>query len=223
VIIGAGTRLSEIEEHLGHQHQGVLPLFEQLLPLFSSRLIRNRATLGGNLATASPIGDSLPVLLCLGAELTIASAGSERRVRLCDFFLDYRRTALELGEVIVSVHLARPAPKLQRFYKVSKRVLDDISTVAAAFALELDGSGRVERLAIAYGGIAATPVRAEAAERLALGKRWTKDTIALLLTELQNLGTPMTDHRGSAAYRRAMIGKLLEKFFAETCRGEALR
>jgi xanthine dehydrogenase small subunit len=194
-----------------------------LLPLFSSRLIRNRATLGGNLATASPIGDAAPALLALGAELTLDSAAGQRRMPLSEFFLGYRKTALAAGEWIASVHLPLPLPRLQRFYKVSKRVLDDISTVAGAFALELRQDGRVERLRVAFGGVAATPIRADALEPLAIGEPWNGETLSRLLEAARTLGTPLSDHRGSAEYRRAMIGKLLERFHAETTTGMGSR
>jgi xanthine dehydrogenase small subunit len=216
IVIGAGLPLSHIEERLASKRDREAASLEALLPLFSSRLIRNRATLGGSLATASPIGDSAPVLLALDASVTIASAAGERRVPLAAFFLDYRKTVLGPGDVIVSVHLPRPLPKWQRFYKVSKRVMDDISTVAAAFALDRSADGRVERLRIAFGGIAATPLRAVALEDRAIGRPWTAETVALLAPELDALGTPMSDHRGSAPYRRAVLRKLLERFFFET-------
>ena len=101
---------------------------------------------------------------------------------------------------------------------MSKRILDDISTVAAAFALDLTPDGRVARLQAAYGGIAATPIRATALEAAAAGRPWTRATIDALLPIAATLGTPLSDLRGSADYRRAMIGRLLEKFFAETPR-----
>jgi xanthine dehydrogenase small subunit len=215
-VFGAALPLSQIEERLRADHPGEAAALETLLPLFSSRLIRNRATLGGNLATASPIGDSPPVLLSLDAEVTLASRAGERRVALSGFFLDYRKTVMAPGEVIVSVHVPRPPPKVQRFYKVSKRVMDDISTVAAGFALDLGRDGSVERLRAAYGGMASVPLRAVAVERRAQGRPWTAETLALLLEELKDVGTPMTDQRGSAAYRRAVAGRLLERFFFET-------
>jgi xanthine dehydrogenase small subunit len=215
ITIGAGLTLSEIEERLGHGAAGDVAMLSQLWPLFSSRLIRNRATLGGNLATASPIGDASPALLALDAEVTLAGPRGERRLPLAQFFTGYRKTALAPDEIIVSVHLPRPLPAVQRFYKVSKRVLDDISTVAAAFALDLTADRRVERLRLAYGGIAATPIRAHAAEALAIGQPWNRETVAAIVAELARQGSPIDDHRGSAAYRRAMIGRLLEKFFAE--------
>ncbi len=215
ITIGAAIPLSNVEARL-HAAGLCVPLLEQLWPLFSSRLIRNRATLGGNLGTASPIGDSLPALLALDAEVRLVCQAGERRIPLRDFFLGYRTTALQPSELIASVHIPLPQPRLQRFYKVSKRVLDDISTVAAAFALDLTADRRVERLKIAFGGVAATPIRAESIEQLAAGRAWTLETCRQLAAEVVTLGSPLTDHRGSAAYRRAMLGKLLEKFFAET-------
>lgn len=219
IVIGAGVTLSEIEARVAPGASGVaaeLSMLHQVLRLFSSRLIRNRATLGGNLGTASPIGDGPPALLALDATLTLASAAGTRRIALADFFLGYRQTALAPGELIVSVQLPRPLPAHQRFYKVSKREMDDISTVAGAFGLDLAPDGRVQRLRIAYGGVAATPVRARAAEALAVGKPWSYETITALVAALEGLGSPMTDQRGSAAYRRAMMGRLLEKLFAHT-------
>jgi xanthine dehydrogenase small subunit len=222
LVIGAALPLAQLERSL--DQAGIvaeLGSLHQLLPLFSSRLIRNRATLGGNLATASPIGDSAPVLLALGAELTLQNGGGQRRLPLREFFVDYRKTVLAPGEWIASVHLPRPLPRLQRFYKVSKRVLDDISTVAAAFALDLSSDGRVLRMRAAYGGVAPTPLYAAELERLALGLPWREpSTLRRLREALAELGSPLDDQRGSAAYRRAMIGKLFERFHAETSGSE---
>ncbi len=216
IVLGAGVPLSHLERWLAGERGEELRLLHDLLPLFSSRLIRNRATLGGNLGTASPIGDGSPVLLALGAELSLASRGGTRRVPLAEYFLDYRRTALAPGELIVSVHVPRPLPRMQRFYKVSKRVMDDISSVAAAFALDLDDEGRVERLRVAYGGIAVVPLRAVGLERLAVGRPWDAETLGVLQEAAQHLGTPLSDHRASAEYRRAMIPNLLDRFFWDT-------
>jgi xanthine dehydrogenase small subunit len=219
VVLGAGVSLSRLERELQGERGAELALLHELLPLFSSRLIRNRATIGGNLATASPIGDSAPALLALGAELSLASARGRRRLPLSEFFTGYRQTALGLGELIESVHLPRPLPRLQRFYKVSKRVMDDISSVAGAFTLELDAAGRVERATFAYGGIAAVPLRAFELERLVAGRDWDAETVAELVRAARQLGTPLSDHRASADYRRAMIGSLIERFHADTSRG----
>jgi xanthine dehydrogenase small subunit len=227
IVLGAGLTLTEIEERLHDVSEARLPLLSQLLPLFSSRLIRNRATLGGNLMTASPIGDAPPVLLALDASVTLASAGGSRELPLRDFFLSYRRTAARPGEVLVDVRVPRDQPAIQRFYKVSKRVLDDISTVAAAFAIDVAADGHVARARLAYGGIAERPIRAIALENALMGRPWTAETAAALRSIADVVGTPMTDLRGSAGYRRAMIGRLLEKCVAETAASatpvEALR
>lgn len=216
--IGAAASLTALAEYLRAQPWAAL--LEQLLPLFASRLIRNRATLGGNLATGSPIGDAAPVLLALGAELTLASASGERRLPLQAFFTGYRTHVLAPQELILRVHVPRQQSSVQRFYKVSKRVTDDISTVAAAFTLQLAADRTVQRLTAAYGGVAATPVRAFALEQAVQGRRWDAQTYELGRAALQGLATPISDHRGSAAYRAQLMTTLFQKFFAETERAE---
>jgi xanthine dehydrogenase small subunit len=222
IEIGAAVTLSQLEHQLGHAGHP-LPLLDELFPLFSSRLIRNRATLGGNLANASPIGDSPPVLLALDAELELRSRASVRVLGIDEFFLGYRQTAMRPDELLTSIRVPRRATAkasgLSHFYKVSKRVLDDISTVAAAFALELDESGCISRARLAYGGVAATPMRAYAVEQALLGRTWTRESVAAVAPILADAFKPMTDHRGSADYRRAMAVRLLEKFQHETSVG----
>ncbi len=211
LTIGAAVPLSEIEERL----DGALPILEELLPLFSSRLIRNRATLGGNLATASPIGDSPPVLLALDAEVIAVSAEGERSIPIDALFTGYRQTSLRPGELIARVRIPKPFPTVGRFFKVSKRVHDDISCVAAGFALSIE-DGVVQRARLAYGGVAATPARAKAAEAALEGKPWSRAAVDEAKAQLAGAFTPMTDQRGSAAYRAAMVPSLLEKLWAET-------
>ena len=218
VEIGAGVSLSDLEHRLG----GALPLLDELFPLFSSRLIRNRATLGGNLANASPIGDSPPALLALDAQVELTSLSGARIVPLAEFFVGYRKTVLVPGELLTKVLVPRRRPTHAHFYKVSKRVLDDISTVAAGFAIDLDEHARVTRARLAYGGVAATPIRARAAEDALIGQTWTRESVAAIAPLITNACTPMADHRGSADYRRAMIVRLLEKFWAETQAGRRL-
>jgi xanthine dehydrogenase small subunit len=211
VEIGAGITLSEAERWL----HGRVPLLHQWFPLFASRLIRNRATLGGNIGTASPIGDSPPVLLALGAELVLTSPWGERRIALEQFFQGYRQTALQAGEIIKSVRIPLPLAPLAGFYKVAKRPMDDISTVAAGFALELE-EGAVKSIRIGLGGVAATPVRAYRTEAALIGKPWDARTVQSAAAVARGEFEPIDDHRGSAAYRSAMLGSLLEKFFAQT-------
>ena len=159
VEIGAGLTLTEIVE----LWSGAPAVFREWIPLFGSPLIRNRATLGGNLATASPIGDSAPLLLALDASVCIAARHGERQVPLESFFVDYRKTVLGPCEVIKSVRIPKPWPDYARFYKVAKRSTDDISTVAAGMAIRTAG-GRVASARFSYGGVAPVPVRARAAE-----------------------------------------------------------
>src|SRR5205085_689516 len=138
--IGAATTLTKLDDVLGAD----FPEIREMLSVFGSRQIRNRATLGGNLVTASPIGDSAPVLLALDADVVIASATGERILPLDEFFVAYRKTALQPGEILQSVVLPRPQADIQthrRFFKVSKRREMDISTVAACFAVALDQRG----------------------------------------------------------------------------------
>jgi xanthine dehydrogenase small subunit len=201
IEIGAGLTLTEVEQ-LWLSAPGVL---KDWFRLFASPLIRNRATFGGNLATASPIGDSAPLLLAIDAELRIASIKGEHIVPLHAFFRAYRETSLDRGEIIRSIRIPRPLPDRIRFYKVAKRRIDDISTVAAAF------STRFGATRLAYGGVGPVPVRAIEAEEAFAS---TAD-VALAKQILGRTLHPMSDHRGSAAYRLAMAQSLLDKFALE--------
>ena len=211
VEIGAGLSLSEIES----MWSAAPPVVKEWFPLFASPLIRNRATLGGNLGTASPIGDAAPLLLALDAELNLASAGGLRRVKLADYFLAYRKTQLADFELIVSIVIPKPFPAEARFFKIAKRRMDDISTVAACFALQFNSKGMIQQARIAYGGVAAVPLRSLSTEQSLMGKRWNEQAVteaqALIAGELK----PLSDHRGSAAYRLAMTQTLLAKFWGE--------
>lgn len=211
VVIGAGVTLGELASFW----TGAPPAVLEWLPLFASPLIRNRATLGGNLATASPIGDGAPLLLALDARVKIANLDGERFVALADFFKGYRDTHLGRGEVLVSIHIPKPFLSHARFFKVAKRRMDDISTVAAAFAIELDGTRRIESVRLAYGGVAATPVRAIEAEAELAGARWSRSTIDKAKRAIALTLKPISDHRGSAEYRLAMAQTLLDKFWYE--------
>ncbi|MDQ3398122.1 MAG: xanthine dehydrogenase small subunit [Deinococcota bacterium] len=217
--LGAAVTLS----HLEAAFRGKIPALDEMLASFAARQIRNRATIGGNLATASPIGDLAPVFLSLDAEVRALGPGGERFIPLAAFFTGYRRTALTPAEVVVSVRipkaLARGATRrLSRAYKVAKRPADDISVVAAAFALHLDAEDRVVRARLAYGGVAATPVRARGVEEALKGKRWDAAAVREVKGLLEEAFTPLTDPRGSAGYRRLLIGNLFEKFLFEPSR-----
>ena len=209
--IGAALTLTEVERGL----DGRVPLLAELFPQFASRLIRNAATLGGNLGTASPIGDSMPVLLALDARLVLASSGGERTVDLVDYFTGYRASVRRSDELITTVIIPRPLAPVTAFHKIAKRRFDDISSVSVAFALTLAGN-EVGRARIGLGGVAATPVRARAAEDALVGRPWTREGVTEAADVLGSEGTPLDDHRASARYRRAMLRQSLLKLVEET-------
>ncbi len=213
IDIGAALSLSEIEARLA----GRVPLLADLFPQFASRLIRNGATLGGNLGTASPIGDAAPVLLALDASLVLASSQGEREVRVDGYFTGHRQSVKRPDELIKTIRIPRPLAPVTAFHKIAKRRFDDISSVAVAYALRLEG-GRVAAIRIGLGGVAATPLRAPTAEDALTGRPWTREVVEAAAEELARAGTPMSDHRASEAYRIAMLRNSLLKFFAEEAR-----
>jgi xanthine dehydrogenase small subunit len=209
-VIGAAATWHEILQQLGDR----VPLLAQMIPLFASPLIRARGTLGGNLMTASPVGDGAPVLLALDARVEVASATARRLVPLHEWFLGYRRTGLQADELLVAMHVPKAQPAASRFYKVSRRELDDISSVSAALAVWLDG-GRVTQARFVFGGVAATPARAVAAERALVGRPLDAAALRDCQHAVRSAFTPIDDVRASAAYRTAMLESLLAKFWHE--------
>jgi xanthine dehydrogenase large subunit len=213
--IGGAVTLTVIKDKLGAE----FPMLNDMLRVFGSRQIRNRATMGGNIVTASPIGDSAPCLLALDAKVTLASEKGERTLPIAKFFLAYRKTALQAGEVLKTILIPREisAPQLTRkaaWFKVSKRREMDISTVAAAFVVDLDSQNVIRHVRLNYGGVAAMPSRAKKTEAALLGKPWDEETIQSVLPILRTEFTPISDVRGSLEYRSGLITSLLEKFFA---------
>jgi xanthine dehydrogenase small subunit len=182
--------------------------------LFASPAIRNRATLGGNLATASPIGDAAPLLAALDAVIHIAGPDGRRIVSLSSFFTGYRQTALARNELLTAIEIPKALP-FSRFYKIAKRRMDDISTIAAGMAMDWDENGRVSRARFAFGGVAATPVRVTDAEDAIVGQRWNESTVERVQNILDRTLKPISDHRGSAEYRLEVAKSLVEKFWWE--------
>jgi xanthine dehydrogenase small subunit len=211
IEIGAALSLTEIERRL----DGRVPLLAEMFPQFASRLIRNGATLGGNLGTSSPIGDSAPVLLALEARLVLACVDGEREVELADYFTGYRTSVRADHELIRSIRIPLPLARLTAFHKIAKRRFDDISSVAVAFAIDLDDGGRVERARVGLGGVAATPLRATATEAALLGNAWSQETVSAAAEILGAEGTPLDDHRASTRYRAAMLRSSLLKLHAD--------
>jgi xanthine dehydrogenase small subunit len=208
LILGAGVRLAELERALA----GRLRAFDGLWAVFGSRLVRERATLGGNLATASPIGDSSPVLLALDAELELDSEQGRRRVPLSAFFTGYRKTALLPRELIGRVHIPKPFPEVTRFYKIAKRVSDDISSVSVAAALSFDRDC-VRQARLAFGGVAETPRRLPSVEAALNGQAWNRATLDAACAQLDAAITPISDVRASADYRRHAARACLARLF----------
>ncbi|MFD6698449.1 MULTISPECIES: xanthine dehydrogenase small subunit [unclassified Microbacterium] len=211
VEIGAALPLSEIEKRL----DGRIPLLAQLFPQFASRLIRNRGTLGGNLGTGSPIGDTPPALLALRASVVLASVDGEREVDLAEYFTGYRQTVKRPDELIKTIRIPLPLATTTAFHKIAKRRFDDISSVAVAFALDIDG-GIVTAATIGLGGVAATPLRARATEDALIDKPWNIATVKAAAEILRGEGTPMSDHRASSEYRSLMLNTALLKLYSAT-------
>ncbi|RKQ35351.1 xanthine dehydrogenase small subunit [Kocuria tytonis] len=216
VQIGAGLSLSEVAQALEHR----VPLLDQLFPQFASRLIRNAATFGGNLGTGSPIGDSAPVLLALGASLLLASRDAEREVPLDEYYTGYRESVRRPDEIIRAVRIPLPVANTAAFHKVAKRRFDDISSVSVALALQVD-DGTVTAARIGLGGVAATPLRAREVEDALIGRPWTRETAEAAAAVLGRQGTPIDDMRASARYRRAVLEQSLLKFWAQSQPGQA--
>jgi len=214
VRIGAAVPLSDLTRAWRSAPAAV----HEWLGLFASPPIRNRATLGGNLATASPIGDAAPLLLALNASVLITGPRGRRSQQMASFFTGYRKTVLQRGELITAVQIPKPLPEYLRFYKVAKRRLDDISTVAAAMALDRDSHGGVRSARFAFGGVASVPVfyGGREFERQVVGSTWNDAAVERVRRMLERTLTPISDHRGSKEYRREVAMSLVEKFWWES-------
>jgi xanthine dehydrogenase small subunit len=211
--IGAGVTLEAAYAAVCRHYPDQL---SELRQRFASLPIRNAGTLGGNVANGSPIGDSMPWLIALGSRLVLAGSGGERELALEDFYLGYQQKDLRPGEFVRALRVPLPRAGVRfRTYKLAKRFDQDISAVCAAFAIELDGDV-VKSARIAYGGMAATPKRAGAAEALLTGRRWSEETLAEALQALGRDYAPLSDMRASNAYRMQAAQNLLRRFWFET-------
>ena len=191
------------------------PTLAEMAQRFGSPPVRNSGTLCGNLANGSPIGDSLPVMIALDAEVVLRRGVRIRHVPLERFYLAYQRTALEPGEFVMSVKV--PAPRAQRWvagYKVSKRFDQDISAIAVAVCIEV-ADGCVICARIAFGGMAAVAARALATEGSLIGAPWNEASIDAAVAKLAEDFKPLTDMRASSAYRLQTAGNLLRRFYFE--------
>ncbi|WP_258868949.1 FAD binding domain-containing protein [Alkalilimnicola ehrlichii] len=192
------------------------PELNELRQRFASSPIRNAGTLCGNIANGSPIGDSMPILLALGASVRLRRGEYCRELALDDFYLGYQQNALAHGEFIEAVHIPLPRPgRRVATYKVSKRNDQDISAVCGAYAVVIS-NGKVVSARIAYGGMAAIPKRARATEAALVGNPWTQATINTAINALEGDFQPISDMRAGREYRRLVAGNLLQRFYLES-------
>lgn len=210
LIFGAAVTYTEALDILAQHY----PELHTYLTRLGSRQIRNMGTLGGNIGTASPIGDTLPILLALGARVHVVSTARGRRDLAAEqFLIGYRRTTLEADELIEAVVIPKPsAGAILSFDKISKRRDQDISTVSGAYRLVIQ-DGIVHEACLAFGGMAATAKRALNAEKVLIGRRFDTDTVAAAGEALATDFQPLGDWRGSAEYRLTVAKNLLRRFY----------
>ncbi len=210
LTIGAGVSLTDAYEAVSQYY----PEMDQMWERFASMPIRNVGTLGGNVANGSPIGDSMPALITLGAKVELRSTSGSRILLLEDLYLDYMKK--EPDEIVAAIELPLPITGQQfRCYKLSKRHDSDISAVFAAFALTLN-ENTVESCRITYGGMAATPKRATHCEQALTGQDWSESTVRAAMNAMQQDYSPMSDMRASEQNRMQSATNLLYRFYLET-------
>jgi xanthine dehydrogenase small subunit len=212
LAIGAGVSLQEILEFTKNR----FPVIAGMLEVFGSLQIRNLATLGGNIGSASPIGDMLPVLLAAESRIKLAAQNTQREMLLEEFITGYRKTAIRQDELITLIIIPKTKQnELIKSYKISKRKDLDISSVGACFKLTLH-NGVISKAILAYGGMAEMPKRAETAEAFLIGKRWDRDVAGQAANIVFGEFTPISDARAEAGSRMIMAKNLLLKFWMET-------
>ena len=205
--IGAAASLTEAFDALAESRPQLKPFFDR----FAGLPVRESGTLGGNVANGSPIGDSMPLLIALGATLVLASTRGERTLPIEDFYLAYRKTALAPDEVLARIEVPQPTPhEWLRADKISKRFEDDISAVCLAVALQVE-DGVIHSARIGAGGVAAVPARAMQTEAALAGQQCAEAIFDAAATVLEAEFKPLSDMRASSAYRRAVLGNLLRR------------
>ncbi len=212
IEIGAAVSLEDAFNCLSKPYPELGELFRR----FSSMPVRNAGTLVGNIANGSPIGDSMPALICISARVKLRLGSDTRELDLTDLYLDYMKNAMQPGEFIESVIVPEREPSLSlASYKLCKRFDQDISAVCAAFSLRLD-AGRIDSIKIAFGGMAAIPKRAEKTETFLIGKNWDEKTVQQGMELLKQDFQPLSDMRASSNYRMQAAANLLYRFYLET-------
>ncbi|WP_127115843.1 xanthine dehydrogenase small subunit [Shimia sediminis] len=211
LTIGAGVTYSESEEAI----RDAFPHLSEYWDRIAGWQVRNMGTIGGNVANGSPIGDTPPVLIALGAEVTLQKSGGTRTLPVEDFFIDYGKQDREAGDFVACIRIPRAtAGQIDAAYKISKRRDEDISSVAAGFSVtQVDGTITAARLA--FGGMAATPKRAANAEAALIGQPWGAQAFEAAAQALSQDFTPLTDWRASADYRILVAANLIRRFHLE--------
>jgi xanthine dehydrogenase small subunit len=212
LAIGAAVPLTEAFAALVAER----PQLQTFAQRFAGLPVRNSGTLGGNVANGSPIGDSMPLLIALGANVVLMSTRGHRELPLEQLYTGYRQNVMAPDEVLAWIKVPKAVPQeFSRVYKVSKRFDDDISALCLAVALRLDG-GHVVQASIGVGGVAATPVRARQTEALLTGQPWRQATVQRAMAVLRQEFAPISDLRASSAYRVQVLGNLLQRFWLES-------
>ncbi|MBE9468526.1 MAG: xanthine dehydrogenase small subunit [Bacteroidetes bacterium] len=213
IEIGAGISLEEIKITFENN----FPQLSSLLSVFGSKQIRNKGTLGGNIGSASPIGDTIPILMAYDASVILVSTKNERKIPLRDFITAYHKTEMEKNELIKSVDIPKiDKDTIIKSYKISKRKTLDISTVSAGFRLNLDENLIIKDIKLFYGGMAATTKRAEKTESFLIGKKWERKTVEQAMPIIFEDFNPLSDARSSDEGRKIMARNLLLKFYLDT-------
>ncbi len=209
LILGAGVRYADAHAPFARLH----PDLGELVRRIGGLQVRNAGTVGGNIANGSPIGDGPPALIAMGAELTLRSAKGRRSMPLEDYFLDYGKQDRQPGEFVESVRVPKPrADAVIHMAKLSRRFDSDISAVCGAIALTVD-AGTITSARVAFGGMAATPRRAAACEAALVGQYFTEETVEAAAQALEDDFAPLTDVRGSSAYRLEAAANLLRRLW----------
>ena len=210
IEVGATTSLRKFELFIKKYYSD----FNSILKRYGSFQIRNVATMAGNIATASPIGDSLPLLLTLDASVIIESYNKKIVLPLNNFFIGYRKTRLKKGQFIRAIKIPIFKKNIFKAFKISKRIDDDISSVCASFNLEIVNK-KIKNIKIAYGGMASVPKRAKHCEKILLNTNFSKNVISKAQMSLEKDFTPIDDMRASKNYRMEIAKNLLEKCLIE--------
>jgi xanthine dehydrogenase small subunit len=211
ITLGAGATYSEAETVLTSNFPHLAEFWNRI----AGWQVRNMGTIGGNIANGSPIGDTPPLLIALGAEITLRKGATRRVVPIAEFFIAYGKQDREEGDFVESIHIPKAAANtLHAAYKITKRRDEDISSVCAAFNLTVE-NGMILRANIAFGGMAATPKRAAHAEAVLIGQPWSEATLIAASRELGKDFTPLSDWRASADYRLRVSQNLFRRFWLE--------